>query len=88
LTDGAGTLTDIVVDRSKPNHSVAPGFVDGSFREWTFWLLDTNPLVDSMVNLRAEPFGPRGGDPSQRFGSTAHGDPFTRYRALTWVTRS
>ena len=77
LTDGAGTLTDIIVDQSKPNHSVAPGFLDSSFREWTFWLLDTNPLVDSMINLRAEPFGARGGDPSQRFSSTAHVDPFT-----------
>jgi len=77
LTDGAGTLTDIIVNQSLPNHSAAPGFIDTSFREWTFWLLDTNPLIDSMVNLRAEPFGQRGGDPSQRFSSTAFGDPFT-----------
>src|SRR5439155_888728 len=67
----------IIVNQSLPNHSAAPGFIDTSFREWTFWLLDTNPLIDSMVNLRAEPFGQRGGDPSQRFSSTAFGDPFT-----------
>ena len=27
LTDGAGTLTDIIVNQSLPNHSAAPGFI-------------------------------------------------------------
>jgi FtsP/CotA-like multicopper oxidase with cupredoxin domain len=58
------------------------GRSDGSFRELVVWPVDSNESenhtgVDSTFNLRAEPFGDRGGDASRRFSSHAHGDPWT-----------
>ena len=67
----SGELADI----HTPN-SVAPG-VPGSFRELALWTIDDNPVTDSTLNLRAEPFTLRGSDRSQMFSSYRWGDPFT-----------
>jgi hypothetical protein len=56
---------------------LAPGLVDGDFREVVLWTLDDNPVTDSTINLRAEPFANRGLDPSTRFSSYTWGDPRT-----------
>lgn len=72
LTNGAGTISDI-----HATNALATGFVDKSFREFSVWTINNNPLTDSTLNLRSEPWGDRGGDPALRFSSYAHGDPFT-----------
>jgi hypothetical protein len=84
LTDGAGTLMDIYVDPNVQNHQLVPGFVDKSFREWSLFTIDSNPVTDSTVNLTAEPWAnrlnplvPNQADPSLRFSSYVWGDPYT-----------
>ncbi len=67
----SGTYVDIHTDQS-----VAQGLINGSFRELALWTLDESPVTDSTLNLRAEPFASRPGDPSQLFSSYAHGDPY------------
>jgi FtsP/CotA-like multicopper oxidase with cupredoxin domain len=68
----SGQLADIYT-----SNPLAPGLVSGDFREFAMWTLDENPVTDSTINLRAEPWADRGGDPSLRFSSYAHGDPWT-----------
>ncbi|MEA2151085.1 MAG: hypothetical protein QOD69_2915 [Solirubrobacteraceae bacterium] len=68
----SGTYVDI-----HTNEPVAQGLINGSFRELALWTLDESPVTDSTLNLRAEPFASRPGDPSQLFSSFAHGDPYT-----------
>lgn len=84
LTDGAGTQVDIYTDPNAQNHQLIPGFVDSSFREWSVWTLNSNPVTDSTINLTAEPWAnrnnpniPNGTDPSLRFSSYVWGDPYT-----------
>lgn len=84
LTDGAGTQTDIYVDPTATNHQLIPGYIDGSFREWSVWTLDSNPVTDSTINLTAEPWAnrlntaiPNKADPSLRYSSYVWGDPYT-----------
>jgi FtsP/CotA-like multicopper oxidase with cupredoxin domain len=67
----SGTYVDI-----HTNESVAQGLISGSFRELALWTIDESPVTDSTLNLRAEPFASRPGDPSQLFSSYAHGDPY------------
>jgi manganese oxidase len=78
----SGTIVDIHTnqDANDPRTELAPGIVNGSFREMALWTIDQNPAIDSTVNLRAEPWADRlahNGDPSLLFSSYAHGDPFT-----------
>ena len=64
---------------ARPN-ALAPGLVDGSFREMALWTIDDNPVTDSTINLRAEPWSDRlaeDADPSLLFSSYRHGDPHT-----------
>jgi len=70
----SGTIVDI-----HTNRALAPGLVDGSFRELALWTLDENPITDSTLNLRSTPWAPRlaAGDPSLLFSSYRHGDPNT-----------
>jgi hypothetical protein len=82
-TTGAEVASGTVVDiRSHPEvdgmaHPLAPGLVDGSFREMVIWTLDDNPVTDSTINLHAAPWSDRGTDPSLRFSSYTWGDPGT-----------
>src|SRR5262249_6355698 len=55
---------------------LAPG-VPGSFRELALWTIDNHSTVGSSINLRAEPWSDRGGDPSLLFSSYTFGDPYT-----------
>ena len=76
-TDGSGTYTDIVTQ-----NALIPGLVDSSYREFALWTINENPVTDSTLNLRAEPWndrlgGPGSKDPSLLFSSYAHGDPYT-----------
>ena len=78
----SGTIVDIhtTPDANDPRTELAPGLVDGSFREMALWTIDQNPAADSTLNLRAEPWADRlahNGDPSLLFSSYANGDPFT-----------
>lgn len=71
----SGTIVDI-----RTTNSLVAGVVDGSFREFVLWTIDENPVTNSTLNLRAEPFAERlsaNGDPSLLFSSYTHGDPFT-----------
>jgi hypothetical protein len=70
----SGTFVDV-----HTNNPLADGFVDGSFRELALWTLDENPVTDSTINLRAEPWADRlaKNDPSLLFSSYTHGDPIT-----------
>ncbi|MBI3977739.1 MAG: multicopper oxidase domain-containing protein [Chloroflexi bacterium] len=70
----SGTIVDI-----RTTSPLAAGLVEGSFRELALWTIDDNPVSDSTLNLRAEPWGDRGSgnDLSLRFSSYASGDPFT-----------
>ncbi len=71
----SGTLVDI-----RTNNPLAPGLVDGSFREFVLWTIDQNPATDSTFNLKAEPLSDRrvvDTDPSLLHSSYRHGDPFT-----------
>ena len=45
--------------RTPPLDALAPGLVDGSFREMALWTIDQNPDIDSTLNLRAEPWADR-----------------------------
>jgi FtsP/CotA-like multicopper oxidase with cupredoxin domain len=67
----SGALADIWT-----SNPLAPG-VPGSFRELALWTIDNHSTVGSSINLRAEPWADRGGDPSLLFSSYTHGDPFT-----------
>ena len=57
----SGTIVDIHTnqDASDPRTQLAPGLVNGSFREMALWEIDDNPTVDSTLNLRAEPWADR-----------------------------
>ncbi|MDX6552598.1 MAG: hypothetical protein QOH74_1086, partial [Gaiellales bacterium] len=76
----SGTIVDIhTAPNDDPSTRLAPGLVDGSFRELALWTIDQNPAIDSTLNLRAEPWADRlvkNGDPSLLFSSYTHGDPF------------
>jgi manganese oxidase len=76
---GAEVDSGTIVDIRTPN-ALAPGVVEGSFRELALWTIDENGVTDSTLNLRAEPWATRlaaNGDPSLLFSSYTHGDPFT-----------
>jgi hypothetical protein len=76
----SGTVVDIrcVDDCSSVAPGLAPGLVQGSFREAALWMIDGNPVTDSTFNVKAAPFSDRGGDPSQRLTSGGgRGDPPT-----------
>jgi hypothetical protein len=67
----SGTLVD--VHTSNP---LAPGVVNGSFRELALWTINDNDQNSkSTLNLRAEPLAGR--DPATRFSSYVNGDPVT-----------
>ena len=71
----SGALVDI-----RTNSPLAPGLVNGSFREFVLWTIDQNPTTDSTLNLRAEPLSDRRAvdpDPSLLYSSYRHGDPYT-----------
>ena len=71
----SGALVDI-----HATNPLAPGLVDGSFREFVLWTIDQNPTTDSTLNLRAEPLSDRRAvdpDPSLLYSSYRHGDPYT-----------
>jgi FtsP/CotA-like multicopper oxidase with cupredoxin domain len=71
----SGTIVDI-----HTNNPLVPGEVNGSFREFALWTLDENPVTDSTINLRAEPWSDRllaNPDPSLLLSSYTHGDPLT-----------
>jgi hypothetical protein len=79
----AGTLADIHVNPLFGGKPVAAG-VSGSFREFMLFLHNMNPVVGQFqfgggtINLRAEPWSLRPGDPAYLFSSVTHGDPFTQ----------
>src|SRR5262249_3526862 len=74
---GAEVASGALVDIHAPSDaSLAPG-VHGSFREMALWTIDNHPTVGSSINLRAEPWSDRGGDPSLLFSSYTFGDPYT-----------
>ena len=59
------------------------------------WTIDDNPITDSTINLRAEPWSDRlaeDADPSLLFSSYRHGDPNTplprAYRGDPFVIRT
>jgi len=67
----SGTLVD--VHTSNP---LAPGVVNGSFRELALWTINDNDQnATSTLNLRSEPVAGR--DPATRFSSYVNGDPVT-----------
>jgi hypothetical protein len=67
----SGALVDI-----HTNTPLAPGSVDGSFREQAIWTInDNDQSATSTINLRSEPL--TGRDPATRFSSYVNGDPFT-----------
>ena len=71
----SGTIADI-----RTTTPLAPGQVEGSFRELALWSIDDHPVTDSTFNLRAEPWADRladNPDPSLLFSSWTHGDPHT-----------
>src|SRR5471032_265969 len=68
----SGTVVDI-----HTTNPLAPGLVDGSFREMALWTIDENPNTDATLNLKAEPWADRlaeNPDPSLLFSSYTHGD--------------
>jgi FtsP/CotA-like multicopper oxidase with cupredoxin domain len=72
----SGTYVDI-----HTTNPVAKGLVEGAFRELALWQIDDNPITDSTLNLRAEPWADRltkNPDPSLLFSSFTHGDPHTQ----------
>lgn len=79
----AGTVADIHVHPLLGGKPVAAG-VNGSFREFMAFVHNQNPVVGQFdlgggtINLRAEPWSLRPGDPAYRFSSVTHGDPFTQ----------
>jgi len=71
----SGAIADI-----RTSTPLAPGQVEGSFRELALFQIDDNPVTDSTMNLRAAPWSERlsrNGDPSLLFSSWTHGDPNT-----------
>ena len=71
----SGAIADI-----RTSGSVVDGKVQGDFREFALFTIDQNPVTDSTINLRAEPFSRRlatDPDPSLLFSSYRHGDPGT-----------
>lgn len=79
----SGTLVDVHVDQAAGGNPVAAG-VDGSFREFVLFLHNNSPvegpfsLGGGTINLRAEPWRLRLGDPAHRFSSVTHDDPHTQ----------
>lgn len=79
----SGTLVDIHIDPAAGGNPVAHN-VDGSFREFMLFLHNNSPVEGAFtqgggtINLRAEPWRLRGGDPAWRFSSVTHDDPFTQ----------
>lgn len=79
----AGTMADIHVNPLFGGKPVAAG-VNGSFREFMLFLHNMSPVVGQFqfgggtINLRAEPWSLRPGDPAYRFSSAVYGDPFTQ----------
>ncbi len=76
----SGPIADI---HTPPDASVGAG-QRGPFREIYMGISDQGGGGDAeeapskgTINLRAEPLDRRGGEPSQRFSSVLHGDPFT-----------
>ncbi len=73
----SGTIVDVHTD------SIVSPDVTGSFRELVMFIQDDNLITHigdssgSSFNMRVEPLEARGGDPSLRFSSEAHGDPET-----------
>jgi hypothetical protein len=71
----SGAIADI-----RTNGSLIGDKVKGSFREFALFTIDQNPVTDSTINLRAEPWSQRlatDPDPSLLFSSYRHGDPRT-----------
>jgi hypothetical protein len=68
----SGALVD--VHTSSP---LAPGLVNGSFRELVLWTINDNDKDDyATINLKASPLSERS-DPANRFSSYTYGDPST-----------
>jgi len=68
----SGTLVDI-----HTTSPLAPGLVNGSFRELALWTIDDNDKGDySTLNLRANPLADRP-DKANQFSSYTYGDPVT-----------
>ncbi|HEV7508123.1 MAG TPA: hypothetical protein VGS07_24790 [Thermoanaerobaculia bacterium] len=78
----AGALADIHVNPLFGGQPVAAG-VNGSFREFMLFVHNENPVVGQFqfgggtINLRAEPWSLRPGDPAYRFSSAVQGEPIT-----------
>jgi FtsP/CotA-like multicopper oxidase with cupredoxin domain len=72
-----GTVVDVHTAADAKGR-LAPGIVNGDFREVALWMINDNPVTDSTINLRAAPFADRGGDPALRLSSSGgRGDPPT-----------
>ncbi|MEE8524933.1 MAG: hypothetical protein V3T72_13445, partial [Thermoanaerobaculia bacterium] len=74
----SGTVVDI---HAPPTASVGAG-QQGAFREFMIFLHNGNPVTGGAnqggtINLRAEPWSGRAGDPAHRFSSVTHDDPLT-----------
>jgi FtsP/CotA-like multicopper oxidase with cupredoxin domain len=68
----SGTLVDI-----HTTNPLAPGLVDGSFRELALWTInDNDQSAFSTLNLRANPLADRP-DKAHQFSSWTYGDPLT-----------
>ncbi|GAB3861841.1 hypothetical protein GCM10028801_26420 [Nocardioides maradonensis] len=68
----SGTLVDI-----HTSNPLAPGLVDGSFRELALWTINDNDAdAYSTLNLRANPLVDRP-DKAHQFSSWKYGDPLT-----------
>jgi len=68
----SGTLVDI-----HTSNPLAPGLVDGSFRELALWTINDNDQGNfSTLNLRANPLADRP-DKAHQFSSWMYGDPLT-----------
>lgn len=77
---GAPVESGTIVDIRTNSPLAASSGVSGSFREMVTWTIGDNPVTDSTINLRAEPFADRlaaNPDPSLLFSSWTHGDPVT-----------
>jgi hypothetical protein len=71
----SGTYVSIVPGAN--SQPLAPGVVDGPYRELVLWTIHDNDKSEfSTVNLRANPFGNRGSS-ADRFSSYTYGDPIT-----------
>jgi hypothetical protein len=79
----AGTLVDIHPGPSFLGAKPVADGVNGDFREFMLFVHNQSPVVGQFdlgggtINLRAEPWSLRPGDPAYRFSSVVHGDPFT-----------